>query len=796
MIKVENIDKTFNPKARSRNRVLRDVSFELPDKGLVAIFGKSGSGKTTLLNIMGGLDKPDGGAVYIGGESLRGRTDRVRNARTGYIFQNYYLEKDYTIAEILRNQMIIAGFEDEAEIRERTRAALELVDMERYRNKQANALSGGQQQRVAIARAIIKGSDVIFADEPTGNLDAQNTVKVMDILKEISKRQLVVLVTHETSLIEKYADGMIEIVDGEIRRGGGLSLVVGAEKEMGAKTAAQTEKKPETEKQPATEKQPETLPPEQSENARGQNPPQPQPRPARPAFAKSGARKNGRLFTFKSVLKLSRSGGGERLYSTAYIFKRIFMAAMAIALCFFTFFAFEALNADTENKAVGGDSVYVDLNAYSDLRKIDEALYGNIDFFETRMRSGDFSYNNIASLSGIEANYTPKAVNPGDALEILYGNAPEAGRVALSRALADELKGKLPLKELRNDRSLLLMLFDRDFRVSGIAEGENPVVYMNKADYVNFLNVYSAVSFMDRNEVFFPERYAASQFTAEIREADAAMRLNPNQTVIEINRNSLYKMMPDASQADSRVNAANETLAKAATAIYIADSKPMYVKQFKVTRSAMTTDIIVYAAAEALNNIFAYLSPNLDALSSGGRADGGGHYFEINTEGGGQLADFRAKLDERGIGGVDILSLYAADGADAAREAARNLGVFAAVIALLFLIYYFIEKSGGIKTAGEYGVFRAIGVNRGNLLFKEAVTACMGNITGYFAVFLITAVLMSVRYAIMSAAFGTFLALTAGIFAASALLMVGISVLPYLFVLYRTPAQILAKYDV
>ena len=106
MIRVENIKKTFNPHSSARNRVLKGVSFDLPDKGLVAIFGKSGSGKTTLLNILGGLEKADSGKITIDGEAMSGNVDRIRNQKIGFIFQNYYLERGYTIAEIMRNAML------------------------------------------------------------------------------------------------------------------------------------------------------------------------------------------------------------------------------------------------------------------------------------------------------------------------------------------------------------------------------------------------------------------------------------------------------------------------------------------------------------------------------------------------------------------------------------------------------------------------------------------------------------------------------------------------------------------
>lgn len=290
-IRVENITKVFNKHSRAANQVLRGVSFTLPEKGLVAIYGKSGSGKTTLLNIIGGLDKQDGGKVYIDGECTSGRTDKIRNEKIGFIFQNYYLEKGYTITEILRNQMIIAGFKDEKEIERRSQEALKLVDMERYKNKRADALSGGQQQRVAIARAIVKGSDIILADEPTGNLDAENTVKVMDILKEISRTQLVVIVTHEITLIQKYADSHIKIVDGELVEDGEIT-----ESELAPANYGNAERNEQKHTELST-------------------------------FTKSGSKRNGRLFSFKHVFKALKGDGEEKAYSIGNIFKQVFILA-------------------------------------------------------------------------------------------------------------------------------------------------------------------------------------------------------------------------------------------------------------------------------------------------------------------------------------------------------------------------------------------------------------------------------------------------------------------------------------
>ena len=205
MIKIENIGKVFNPRSRNRNEVLKGVSFELPEKGFIAIYGKSGSGKTTLLNIIGGLDRQDKGKIYIDGENVAGKVDRIRNAKIGFIFQNYYLERGYTIAEIMHNAMHIAGFKDEGEIARRTEEVLTLVDMERFRNKQGDALSGGQKQRLAIARAVCRKPEIYIFDDCFSALD----YKTDRLLREALRRET----GNTTSLIVAQRIGTIRDAD-------------------------------------------------------------------------------------------------------------------------------------------------------------------------------------------------------------------------------------------------------------------------------------------------------------------------------------------------------------------------------------------------------------------------------------------------------------------------------------------------------------------------------------------------------------------------------------------------------
>ena len=751
-IKVENIVKTFNRHSRNANKVLKGVSFELPDKGLVCIFGKSGSGKTTLLNIIGGLEKADSGKVYIDGECTSGKTDQIRNAKLGFIFQNYYLEKGYTIAEILRNQMMIAGFKDEKEIARRTEEALKLVDMERFKNKLGDALSGGQQQRVAIARAIVKGSDVILADEPTGNLDAENTMKVMDILKEISKTQLVVLVTHEVSLIKKYADSHIKIVDGELVEDGEIE---------------------ETDLAPAT-----------YDNVKEGN----ETHSVLTTFTKSTAKRNGRLFTFKTIFKRHK-GDGEKAYSVGNVFKQIFILALAVVMVFFSFSAFEALSAVTENKTLGKNTVYTNLNSYSVLRKTDESHYKSIDFFDTEMRTGSFSYGGLASLSGIEVKYTPKAIEEGDEIAVEYGRLPEKGEAIVSRKMAEELKREFRMKELNTDKAITLMTFDGEYPITGITGGDDKIIYLNKEDYANFLGVYNKIGFSDGEEIFFKDTYGSASFTAEILLYDG--EIANDKVRVEINRNSLYKMMTDTTQADFEVNKTNSRLKNTPYAIQVTGSK-VYVEQFEITRDVMDTDIRVYVNKNVLHNIFVYISPNLDALSSTGSQ----YYFEITTESPEQLASLKSDLRDLGVTAVNVGAAYEQENEEEKQDAASGLYLYLLVIILLLIIYFFIEKSASIKNSKEYGIYRAIGVNRGNLLFKECVTAVVHNILSFFVFSVVTVALVAVRYAIMNVAFAGFIGLAAAGFATGAVLMTCISLIPYLFVLTQSPSEILARYDI
>ena len=219
MIKVDNLNKYYNKNKSNEIHVINDVTLELPNQGLVSFLGASGSGKTTLLNVIGGLDKAQGTISYDSFEMNKyemTKIDKYRNENFGYVFQTYNLLLNETVYDNLKIALELIDIYDEKEASGRIEYALKSVGMYKYRKKKASQLSGGQQQRVAIARALVKHCKVIIADEPTGNLDSANAVEVMNILKSISKKTLVLLVTHNESLANFYSDYIYRIEDGKI----------------------------------------------------------------------------------------------------------------------------------------------------------------------------------------------------------------------------------------------------------------------------------------------------------------------------------------------------------------------------------------------------------------------------------------------------------------------------------------------------------------------------------------------------------------------------------------------------
>jgi len=236
MIKTESLTKGYKS-GRTTNLVLRGIDLEIKDGEFVAIMGRSGAGKSTLLYQMSLLDTPTSGAVYIKGEDTSKYSNRKRSRfrleNMGYIFQDYALMPELTAEENVMGALMMSGT-SKREARKIARKTLIRFGMqERFKNLPSQ-LSGGEQQRVSIARAIAGNPDILFADEPTANLDSMNAKNVLDILSDLHKQgQTIVMVTHELEY-GNYAERIIELRDGEI---------IGEQKQKKRKSSNQLKKK-------------------------------------------------------------------------------------------------------------------------------------------------------------------------------------------------------------------------------------------------------------------------------------------------------------------------------------------------------------------------------------------------------------------------------------------------------------------------------------------------------------------------------------------------------------------------
>lgn len=218
MLELKNISKTYNLND-SNTQAIHDINIKFRENEFVSILGPSGGGKTTLLNIIGGLDRYTTGDLIINGKSTKDFTSRdwdsYRNNKIGFVFQSYNLIPHLTILKNVELSLSLSGITSK-ERKQRAKDVLKQVGLEHHLNKKPNQLSGGQMQRVAIARALVNNPDILLADEPTGALDSKTSIEVMELIKKISKNRLVIMVTHNAEIANKYSTRIINLLDGRI----------------------------------------------------------------------------------------------------------------------------------------------------------------------------------------------------------------------------------------------------------------------------------------------------------------------------------------------------------------------------------------------------------------------------------------------------------------------------------------------------------------------------------------------------------------------------------------------------
>jgi lipoprotein-releasing system ATP-binding protein len=221
VLKLEGVSKTYNPSSPAEVEVLHQIDLTLQHGEFVALMGPSGSGKSTLLNIIGLLDRPSAGRLFIDGQNTAylndGELTKLRGHSIGFVFQSHFLISAFTALENVMMPMLVDQRFPNAAMRERAHTLLAEMDLDKWEDNLANNMSGGQQQRVAIARGLAMNPALILADEPTGNLDTKSTDTVFEMMRRVNvkNKTTFLIVTHNLDLAER-CDRIIEVVDGRI----------------------------------------------------------------------------------------------------------------------------------------------------------------------------------------------------------------------------------------------------------------------------------------------------------------------------------------------------------------------------------------------------------------------------------------------------------------------------------------------------------------------------------------------------------------------------------------------------
>ena len=220
MIEIKNVTKIYNGGKAGKVKALDDVSLSIEDGEFVAVTGESGSGKSTLLNLIGALDAPTQGKIYVGGQDISGFSEeqaaKFRRENVGFVFQGFYLEESFSVLVNVEIPLILRGA-DEKEREARAREMLEKFDLADKAEAMPAQLSGGQMQRVCIARALAGGAKLVLADEPTGNLDSVSGSAVIDVFRKLAEEGVtIVMVTHNKQFAAR-CDRIIELKDGRVQ---------------------------------------------------------------------------------------------------------------------------------------------------------------------------------------------------------------------------------------------------------------------------------------------------------------------------------------------------------------------------------------------------------------------------------------------------------------------------------------------------------------------------------------------------------------------------------------------------
>ena len=810
-----NVNKYFNKGKSNELHVLNNISLDFPESGFVAIMGQSGSGKTTLLNALCGLDKINSGEIEVNETTVKKYSssvwDRLRNQEFGYIFQNYNIFEERTVFENVALSLEFLGMRDLDEIKTRVMQALEMVGMDKYRNRPAGALSGGEMQRVAIARALVKNPKIVIADEPTGNLDEKNTLLIMNILKKISKDRLVILVTHEKEIGEFYADTIVNIRDGQIQdvRSGsndelklysdntiylqdlnskelkndqititqyysdkfeanvkvdlileGNNIIIKASSDKNIKFATT-----DSNISIVDGKKPQLTKDEIDKNLSNVNEIIP--------LDKSKLSCKYNIGFFKHIKK-----GFQRVFDLSN-FKKLFLVGFVISACLMvlSFSAYFGINYVDEKDFLTYDRDLIEIE-YKDNTNVQEKY----NTLKTFVESGKINYiypqtdisryNNYDHIYGVDDlvetdrftypiveyftfDNLPSYINGAsiEATYIPYTNVnnyryvrPEKGEIVIDRFVAERIYSTSISQgnTIKNDELLKLsnvLIGDRKYKVVGVCEENNGVVYTNPADQWDFM------------------MNGISTYNNQIASIDKA------------------------SVTDGKV-----------VIIYSVELEEFKVGK-KVTIAGKEFEVVGFEVRETDNGIYLNTNDIEYVINCNSIAKSKTILVSSNLK----VRDLKKLFDKSIYRNID--KKYDVDRKELKSEkfmVARILLIFAVVTIIAPLIFlFFLMRSNLIARVKEVGIYRALGLSKGSVIKMHAAEAIAISATGTLAGWIIGLVLI---YRIRSVSIGQEIftsnpLVTVGCLIMCVLINLIVGCIPIVNLLQKTPQQILSKYD-
>lgn len=819
MIEIKGLKKYYYRGTPKEVRAVDGLSFTLPDNGMIALFGKSGCGKTTLLNLVGGLDFASEGTVLVDGVAITPDADKERNSDIGYIFQNYNLSKKMTVEENVASALRLCGITDSKIISERVDEALSCVDMLKFKKRYPTALSGGQQQRVAIARAIVKQPKIILADEPTGNLDDQNTVMVMDLLKTISSSCTVVLVTHELELVNHYCDRIIELSDGGVtsdrENESGGSYTAKNQNEIYLGDLEHTEctdgthsvefygdalpdrirlissggavylSVPDGVKVKIADKGSEVVIREGKKEPTGSVSEQ---KPITiSTLDKSDAKKQGRLYGFLDsfVFAFKNNFINKKRSRLALISSLVLLAFTIVLIVGFTGTVFNEMTLIDEQ--YNRNTVYISTNVGEDYIK---DLSGRFDvknvygIYHPEYISSlpndvkHYGFNSVSFDSFIRNNYTHEfsvgmiilpITDLGADVKVLVGKVSDLdeGEIVITRKIADEMLKKSTVDFVDSYKKLLgSTSANAKYRVAGIVEGDDSAAYLSEAGYCY--------------KIFSESFNGLGVGVCEKVEPEWEV---PGEGEIYLSKNFFF----------------DGNFAEVGKTVKILGSDFRVTKVFDETESQHSFQFGGIISESELFRLSK--TTNFETDGEFGLNDFGMlNYYVLYTESAERLAN--TAKDEKGSPSVHVVapsdiydSLYA-QSKESVVTAITTVAILSVIIAVCL---YFIMRSMLLLEIKEIGISRAIGAGKGNIIFRFftesltvfAFTELIGYLLGVGFVGYISTLAPDSTSLFNLSPMLAIITLVA-LFATS----IVCGLLPVLTLLRKSPAEILSQYDI